>query len=91
MKKAVWTMLMNDETDKALVRLIQRNCKLSFEFNHKSTGLECKVAIHAEIKALKGEIKHIINRGADLWGNIQIPSTESIENPQSFASNQKIK
>lgn len=62
---------MNDETDKTLVRLIQRNCKLSLEFTHNSTGLECKVAIQAEIKALKGEIKQIINQETDHQGNIQ--------------------
>ncbi|MEK4510061.1 hypothetical protein EJP82_20025 [Paenibacillus anaericanus] len=91
MKKAVWTMLMSDETDKALVRLIQRQYRLSLEFTHKNTGLNCKLAIQGEIKTLRREVKQIINQEADLQGNIQITSTESIENLHSLASNNKIK
>lgn len=82
---------MNDETNMTLVRLIQRHCRLSHEFNHKSIGLECKLAIQGEIKTLRREFKQINNQEADLQGNIQITSTESIESLHSLASNNKIK
>ncbi|MBP1989201.1 hypothetical protein [Paenibacillus eucommiae] len=85
MNKNLWALLEDNETDRMLVVVIvQRHVKLVAEYNHRTTCLERREAIQAEIALLREEFKQIIERGENNERNTHIQPHENIGNLDSI-------
>ncbi|WP_372663813.1 hypothetical protein [Cohnella sp.] len=89
MNKKLWTMLEDNETDRALVEIVQRHVRLVAEYSHKTTCLERRQAIQAEIALLREKFKQIIERGEHHLRDTHIHPAEDIGNPDFNVSNHK--